>query len=182
MIMNVQHLTGSTKLWFGDHGVKLRDTILESFKKEKENNVLKIDLKGIEVTDTSYAREAFVNLVGMIGIEQERPQILFANVQDHVKENMHLSFKEHKKFALITAEDGTWKLIGKYSEQLVETISVLIKLKKARATQIKEKLKEDIEMSALNNRLASLHEMCVVQRSVGSQETGGKEYLYTLNL
>jgi len=182
MIMNVQNLTGSTKLWFGDHGVELRNTILDNLKKEKEKLILKVDLKGIEVTDTSYAREAFVNLVGIVGIEQERPQILFTNVQDHVKENMHLSFKEHKKFALITTEDGSWSLIGKYSGELVETIGILIKMKNARATKIKETLKEKIEMSALNNRLASLYEMCVVQRSVGSQETGGKEYLYSLNL
>ncbi|MBI4547531.1 MAG: hypothetical protein HY707_06115 [Ignavibacteriae bacterium] len=182
MKLIVKDLTGQTRLWFGEKGIELRTRILAEVKKEKETKLLRVDLQGIEVTDTSYAREAFVNLVGLIGTEVERPQILFANVKQHVKENMHLSFKEHKKFTLITDEDGEWNLIGKFSEQLSETVKVLVQMKEARATEIKKKLKEEVELSALNNRLANLHEMCVVHRSAGAHDSGGIEYTYTLQL
>ena len=182
MIISVKHLAGSTKLWFGQKGSELRSTILQAVEQQKERKLLNVNLEGIEVTDTSYAREAFVNLVALVGGNAEKPQILFTNVAQHVKENMHLSFKEHKKFALITEEDGSWSLIGKFSEQLVDTVRVMAQLKHGTATEIKKKLKNDVELSALNNRLASLHEMCVIHRTTNAQETGGIEYFYTMQM
>ena len=182
MTINVYELTDSKKLWFADKGTELRETILRHVARDKKRDLLKLDLREIEVTDSSFAREAFVNLITLLASEPERPQVLFANVDENLKGNLDQSFKEHKKFCLILDKSGAWDLIGKFSQQSVETVKLLLELKDAKARDIKKKLGQNIELSTVNNRLASLYEMCIVNRQAGAQETGGIEYTYSIQL
>lgn len=167
-------------LLFANGGAKLRERILNKINEQKEMDLVKLDFRQIEVTDVSFAREGFVKLVVHLGIESRRPQLLFVNVDEYVKQNLDLSFKEHKKLALITDKTKKWELIGKYTQQVQETVKTLIETGQTTARELAKHLQ--IELTTCNNRLTNLYEMCAVMRKEVGQKSGGIEYMYKISL
>ncbi len=171
MKINIYDEVGKRKrLFFSDSGVKLRERIVKKIYAEKAHDLVILNFADIEVVDVSFAREGFVKLISMLSTDEPHPQLLFLNVNDYVKQNLDLSMKEHKK--------KNWELIGKYSEQIRETVCALIKLKETTAKRLSKKL--NIELTTCNNRLMSLYEMCVITRMQTGQKSGGIEFIYKL--
>lgn len=168
--------SGRKKLWFAESGIELRNKLLRKIFDSKEVELVRLDFSDIEVTDASYAREAFTKLIGMLSLEMPRPQVLFTNVDEYVEQNLELSLKAHKKFAAVVRKDGSWVLIGKYTHLSLETLEALIKLREATTKKIAEKLK--IELTTCNNRLSTLHEMSIITKQERVQKSGGIEYTY----
>jgi len=168
------------RLFFSESGIKLREKILRKIYAEKIYDIVVLNFKGIEVVDVSFAREGFVKLIAILGSDEIHPQLLFLNIDDYVKQNLNLSLKEHKKFALTVDEKKNWELIGKFTEQIQETVSVLVKLKETTAKRLAQELK--IGLTTCNNRLLSLYEMCVITRKQVIQKSGGIEFIYKLSL
>lgn len=168
-----------TKLWLADNGKKLKEKILKKISEVSDFDLLVLDFKEIEVTDTSFAREAFVKLIFEIGLNAQHPQILLINVDEYVRQNLHLSFKDHSLFSLIKNQSNIINLIGKFSEQNMETIKALKNRKTASAKQIAADL-GGMGLSSSINRLNQLYKFCACTRKEVSQQTGGKEYLFTL--
>lgn len=168
------------RLFFANQGTALREKILEKIAKQKETELVKLDFKNIEVSDVSFAREGFVKLVTHLGLEINHPQVIFINVDEYVKQNLNLSFKEHKKLVLITDIRNKWEMIGKYSQQVVETIDALNEEKQATAKELAQKLQ--IELTTCNNRLSNLYDMCVLTRKEIGQKSGGIEFVYKIGI
>jgi hypothetical protein len=181
LVVPISRLTSSDKLWFADKGVALRQSIVKLIEHEAEKDCVRIDLSGIKVTDTSFAREAFVKLVSHVAADPSHPQIRFLNVDEYVKQNLHLSFKDHNLFSMILNAGRSWNLIGKFSEPSVETVRAMVKLKTARVRDVSKEL-GSLELSTVNNRLVGLYQACIVGRLQSSQESGGIEYTYSLAL
>lgn len=170
-----------TKLWLSDNGRELKNKILDQISKKVKDEVVILDLYKIEIMDTSYAREGFVKLILEIGMSNPHPQVIMKNVDEYVKQNLHLSFKDHKIFAMLSYSDNSWELIGKFSEQNLETINALVKHKQASAKQIARELGE-INITTTINRLNQLNQFCVCTRKESVQPTGGKEYLFKIEI
>ncbi len=169
--------TGKKKrLWFNEAGVQLRGNILKKIADHREIECVKLDFKRVEVTDVSFAREAFVKLLSDLTLEMNRPQVLLINIDDYVRQNLSLSLKDHKKFALITNSQDEWDLIGKYSQLAKETIAALIEVEEATARELAHRLR--IGITTCNNRLSNLYEMCAITRKEVGQKSGGVEYMY----
>lgn len=182
MVINIlTEAKSGTRLWFAEKGKELRDKIVNRLTKANEQNIVILDFDRIEVTDTSYAREGFIKLVSEISLNSVHPQIIFKNVEEYVKQNLHLSFSHHKLFTLVVNSRGKWDLIGKFSEQNVQTVNALIKRKEASAKQIAKDLGE-LGMSTSMNRLTQLYNSCVCSRKELVQPTGGKEYLFKIEI
>ena len=179
MKINIYDEVGKRKrLFFSDSGVKLRERIVKKIYAEKAHDLVILNFADIEVVDVSFAREGFVKLISMLSTDEPHPQLLFLNVNDYVKQNLDLSMKEHKKFALTADNKKNWELIGKCSEQIRETVCALIKLKETTAKRLSKEL--NIELTTCNNRLMSLYEMCVITRMQTGQKSGGIEFIYKL--
>jgi anti-anti-sigma regulatory factor len=170
-----------TKLWLADNGRELKNKILDQISKSFLDEIIILDLNKIEIMDTSYAREGFVKLISEIGMINPHPQVLLKNVDEYVKQNLHLSFKDHKIFSMVVDPVGSLELIGKFSEQNLETISALVKRKQASAKQISIDLGE-ISLTTTINRLNQLNQFCVCSRKESVQPTGGKEYLFKIEI
>lgn len=182
MIINILQLANNDKkLWFAENGRELKNKILDQVLKAPNNSLIILDLNEIEVMDTSYAREAFVKLITEIKLNSPRPQIFLKNVTEYVKQNLHLSFKDHKLFTLITDQLNKWNLIGKFSEQNFETTKALIKRGEASAKLISKDL-GGMGLSTTINRLNQLYDFCICTRRELIQPTGGKEYLFKIDI
>ena len=165
------------RLLFADKGIDFRNKVLSKINESNEKELVRIDLIDVQIGDVSFVREGFVKLITYLSDEPEHPQISFKNVQEYLKQNMDDSFTNRKKFAFIVDLNGKWDLIGKYSQQMIDTLKVLIRLEEAKARQIAEEL-GGIELTTCNNRLISLYNMCVISRKEIGQKSGGLEYLY----
>ena len=178
--INIFDLLTKKRLWFAERGSSLKEKILKIISENNEKDVVKIDLDKIEVTDASFAREGFVKLIADISMDQNRPQILFINVDKYVEHNLYLSLKEHKKFALIVNKNNERKLIGKFTQQTSDTLKTLIECKEASTSELAKKM--DIGLTTCNNRLINLYEMCVITRREVGQKSGGIEYIYKISI
>lgn len=179
MIINVRKVTNRTKLLFSEKGVELRNKIIFQFNEDDKKGLIKIDLSDIEIIDASFIREAFIKLIGIFRTELEKPQVLFENVNDHIKQNMEESFSFRNMFALVHNSKGNYELIGKFSQQLSETVNIMLKVNEITAKQITKEI-DNLELTSANNRLKNLYDMCVIYRKEVGQESGGKEYVYNL--
>ena len=182
MIIDIRKTANDeTKLWLADNGRELKNKILDQISKKAKDEVVVLDLNKIEIMDTSFAREGFVKLILEIGLSNPHPQVIRKNVDEYVRQNLHLSFKDHKVFAMVTDSGNSWELIGKFTEQNLETINALIKLRQASAKQIARNLGE-INITTAINRLNQLNQFCVCIRKESVQPTGGKEYLFKIEI
>ncbi len=182
MIIRIQkEADNQTRLWLAENGKTLKNRILDQVSNISGLDLLVLDFDKIEVLDTSYAREGFVKLVSDIRINSYHPQVLFKNVDEYVKQNLDMSFNYHKIFSLVINPLNEWNLIGKFSEQNLETVKALIKRKEASAKQISKDL-GDIGLSTSINRLNQLYDFCVCTRKELVQPTGGKEYLFKITI
>lgn len=177
----LKEANNETKLWFAEKGKELRNRILDQISNINVLDLIVLDLHKIAVMDTSYAREGFVKLILEVSMNSLHPQILLKNVDEYVKQNLHLSLKDHKVFTLTKDSTNKWNLIGKFSEQNLETTEALIKRKETSAKQIAKDL-GDIGLSTTINRLNQLYDFCVCTRKESVQPTGGKEYLFKMEL
>ena len=182
MIIKILHeANNQSKLWFAANGKSLKDKILLHISSATNLDLLTLDFEGIEVMDTSFTREAFVKLIFEIGLNNLHPQVILINVDEYVKENLHVSFKDHKCFTLIKNISNDWALVGKVSEHNVETVKSLAKRKGASAKQISIDL-GDIGVSTTINRLNQLYNFCICTRKELVQPTGGREYLFKIEI
>jgi hypothetical protein len=166
------------KLFFADNGIKFRESVLSKIHKEKENDLVSIDLNKVKVIDSSFCREAFVRLISSLSIDEVRPQVLFINVDEYVTQNLEQSFTYHNRFSLVFNKNKKFVIIGKFSDQIADTIKYIIKNKEVKAKEIATNL--GAEINTINNRLKSIYEMCIVSRKEIGQESGGKEFIYYL--
>ena len=179
MIIKIKEITKRSMLFSADKGIELRNIMYELINKKEETKIVKIDMLDIETIDSSFCREAFVKLIGLMLSNSDKPQIIFENATSTVKDNLHESFTNWDKIGIVKTNDNKYHTIGKSSQPLNDTINVMIKLKETNTKVLSEKL-NGIPLTTINNRLKSLYDMCIISRRETSQESGGKEYIYSL--
>lgn len=175
MNIDISEIAGGRQLWYAEKGSSVRQAVSEIIRSNKHEKMFALDFKDVEVADTSFIREAFVKLLHEQRMETNRPQILFKNVSEYMIENLDASFSKHNHFTMVATGDQ-WDIIGKASQQLKQTLRIILSKKECTAKQLASDLK--INMTAANNRLSKLLEMSVVSRTETSQQTGGKEFIY----
>lgn len=180
LIIEVKKIAKHSMLFTADKGIELRNEMYSRIHQEDERVLVVIDMKDIETIDSSYCREAFVKIIGLMQIDTDRPQIIFENSTQTVKDNLDESFTVWEKIGVVKTVDGKYSVIGKPSQPLIDTVNVMIKLKKARTKDIANHL-DNIPLTTVNNRLKNLYDMCVVTRKEVQQVSGGKEFNYFLN-
>lgn len=176
LVIKVNELMKSKQLWSADKGKLFRDMAIKNYHANKNTDELEINLCDIEVADTSFIREGFVKLIVELSVEYERPRLFFSNVSDYMLENLDTAFFKHERFA-VTLHNKKIKLIGKYSQQINETLKVLFYKKRATASMVAQSL--DIQLNTVNNRLMKLYKMATINRKELGQDSGGKEFEYS---
>lgn len=168
-------------LYMAENGIKLRNQIYSLIHSQPELEKVVLDMAGIESIDSSFCREGFVKIISLLQTDTERPQLIFINATDNVRNNLHDSFTGWDKTGIVKTSDSKTHIIGKQSPHLFETLKVMLKLKEARTKDIATHL-DNLPLTTLNNRMKSLYEMCVISRKEVIQGSGGKEYLYCLDI
>lgn len=176
MVTKVFDVIGSKQLWSADKGKIFRNIVITQYHTNKNVDEIEINLKKIEVADTSFIREGFVKLIVELSVEYGRPRLFFSNVSDYMLENLDTAFFKHERFA-VTLHNKKIKLIGKFSKQINETLKVLFYKKKATASMVAQNL--EIQLNTVNNRLMKLYNMAIINRKELGQESGGKEFEYS---
>jgi hypothetical protein len=171
--VNIAHKFGE-QLWGREEGKRIRDEIIEEFLLN-DYLVLVMDFIGVSRIDFSCASEIVSVLILRISGELKGRHVILANLSSFVEENIDAAL-EKAELCCIVLEDQSWKLIGKFSETLIQTLQKVSELKSADTPTISDALK--IAVPSCNNRLKTLLSLGMIKRNEIIAPSGGKQYMY----
>lgn len=159
-------------------GIDLGRTAMEKLEKmlrDRPEQIINLDLRGVERLDASCSREAIANLVRRQ--RGERCFFLSGVSNQSVRENIDTAFARQEMTILLRHGDD-YELIGHpLAAHSLQTLGVVEDLGTATARQVCDKIK-GLALTACNNRLRDLCEVGLLLRVDGSASSGGKEFAY----
>ncbi|WNQ09649.1 hypothetical protein MJA45_18705 [Paenibacillus aurantius] len=172
--VNIAEMFGE-QLWGREQGRTVRDQIIGSFLSQ-EKSVLLLDFTGVSRIDFSCASEIISVFILRISGELKGRHLLITGLSQFVEENVDAALSKAELCCLFVESDGSWKLIGRYSDTLFNTLKKLKELKQADTPILSNAL--DIAITSCNNRLKTLVNLGLVKRVELTAPSGGLIYLY----
>lgn len=166
---------GVKKFWTRDVGATIREKIMSEFYRSGDDT-LNFDFTGVEIVDYSFASEVIAISVSRLAKELIGKHIILTGMNKPVEENVGIALEKAELCSLVVKADGRWKLIGKYSNALINTFQTITELKKTDTPALAEKLQTTIPV--LNNRLKVLVNLGLVKKEESSAPSGGRQYIY----
>lgn len=163
------------QLWGREQGKSIRDDIIESFLNQR-HNVLQLNFNGVTRIDFSCASEIVSILILRLSGELKGRHLLVSGLSNFVEENIDAALDKAELCSLVLLHEGSWKMIGRYSETLLQTLSKVIALGQVDTPTLADSLK--IAVTSCNNRLKTLVNLGIVSREEQIAPTGGKQYIY----
>lgn len=163
------------QLWGREQGKSIRDEIIESFLNQRDN-ILLLNFSGVTRIDFSCASEIVSILILRLSGELKGKHLIISGLSKFVEENIDAALDKAELCGLVLLQEGAWKMIGKYSETLVQTLDKVITLGQADTPAIADAL--NIAVTSCNNRLKTLVNLGMVSREEHIAPTGGKQYIY----
>jgi hypothetical protein len=164
------------QLWGREQGKKIRDEIIESFLAQR-HRVLLLNFSGVTRIDFSCASEIVSILILRLSGELKGRHLVLSGLSDFVEENIDAALDKAELCSLVIFEDGSWKMIGRYSETLLQTLSKVINMGQADTPTLANAL--GIAVTSCNNRLKTLVNLGMVGREEQTAPTGGKQFIYS---
>ncbi|WP_338555591.1 hypothetical protein [Paenibacillus sp. KS-LC4] len=162
-------------LWGREHGRTVRDKIVDNFAKQPKRLLL-LNFSGVNRIDFSCASEIVSILILRLAGELKGNNIMLSGLSSFVEENIDAALYKAELCSLVLFDDGEWKIIGKYSDALQQTLSKVIELGHADTPTLASAL--NIAVTSCNNRLKTLVTLGIVGREEQTAPTGGKQYIY----
>lgn len=165
---------GST-LWSREKGRKIRARIASILDESSPGDVLAVDMDSVEAFDFSFADELFGKTLVKLGIEFPGRFLIVENLSDYIRENLS-KILESLNLALIERRKSTVRLLGKVHPADEETFAELVLAGAVSAGALSKTL--EVNLTAMNERLAKLTGLGLVRREKGSSATGREQYVY----
>ena len=165
-------------LWTRDTGRHARQDLEKQLEALEPGNTLVIDLAGVQVFDYSFASEFFGKV--LLALPREFPDrfLIVENLTDYTHENL-VQALEGLGLAMVERKKGKLNLIGKVHSADVETFRAIEHSKiPVTSNHLKERL--EINLTAVNERLAKLAGMGLIRRSRITSPAGREQYQYSI--
>ncbi|CAM4527421.1 hypothetical protein [Paenibacillus xylanexedens] len=172
--VNIAQTFGDS-LWGRELGKSVRDKIVDSFIKQSEN-VLLLNFNGVNRIDFSCASEIVSILILRLAGELKGSHLVLTGLSTFVEENVDAALYKAELCSLFLIDNDEWKLIGKFSDTLQQTLAKVIELGQADTPTLAAKL--NITVTSCNNRLKTLVMLGLVNKEEVSSPSGGKQYIY----
>lgn len=164
--------TKPAQLWGRNLGREVRAEIEAQLDALPVGEALTVDMKGVEVMDSSFASEVFGRLYSQLAGRV----LLLTGLSEYAKDNLNVALTALDLAALIIKGARGWELLGKAGDTDRETLAALQRLKETTAPQLADAL--GIKLTACNQRLKKLSEAGLIARLRVSAPSGGEQYVY----
>ena len=169
---------GRTQLWTREFARKVREDVSTKLGQFLPGGVLAIDAKSIEVFDFSFANELFGKT--LLSLPQEYPDryVMVENLNEYTRENLSKAL-ESMGLAMIERAKGKVRLIGKFHQTDHDTFAAILKGgEPVTANELKDQL--EINLNAMNERLAKLTSLSLIRREKVVSSAGREQYQYSV--
>lgn len=172
-IVNISKLFGD-QLWGREEGKRIRDQIIDQFNLQ-DKLVLVLDFTGVTRIDFSCASEIVSVMILRISGELKGRHVLLQGLSAFVEENINAAL-DKAELCCITLVNDSWKLIGKYSDTLLQTLRKVDELKVTDTPTLSHKL--NIALTSCNNRLKTLVNLGMIKKEEVIASSGGRQFKY----
>lgn len=173
-VINLANQFGE-QLWGREQGKQIREEIIDLLLKARQR-VLLLDFSGITRIDFSCASEIVSILILRLSGELKGRHLVLSGLSNFVEENIDAALDKAELCSIVLIANGSWKMIGRYSETLLQTLSKVIELGQADTPTLAADL--NIAITSCNNRLKTLVNLGMVYREEQIAPTGGKQFIY----
>ncbi|MNP44996.1 hypothetical protein D3C76_1388840 [compost metagenome] len=135
-----------------------------------------LNFSGVNRIDFSCASEIVSILILRLAGELKGNHILISGLSQFVEENVDAALHKAELCSLIISEGRQWRMIGKFSDTLQQTLKKVIEIGQADTPTLASAL--NIGVTSCNNRLKTLVTLGMVGREEQTSPTGGKQYIY----
>ncbi|MFF0830673.1 hypothetical protein ACFYU8_27895 [Brevibacillus sp. NPDC003359] len=164
------------QLWGREQGKQIRESIIDSLLKTRQR-VLLLNFAGVTRIDFSCASEIVSILILRLSGELKGRHLVLTGLSNFVEENIDAALDKAELCCLVLEDDNSWKMIGRYSDTLFQTLSKVIELGTVDTPTLATAL--NIAVTSCNNRLKTLFTLGMVYREEQTAPTGGKQFIYS---
>ena len=163
------------QLWTREKARPIRSRVGDVLESLKAGDVLAIDASGVEVFDFSFAGELFGKTLLTLGVEYPGRFLIVTGLTDCARENLNQALEGLNLLMIERAKGLT--LLGKVHPADDATFAEILAAGEAvSAGTLSRKL--DVNLTAMNERLAKLSSMGIVRREKSSSASGREQYVY----
>jgi predicted transcriptional regulator len=165
-------------LWTRELAREIRGDLERALGELKPGSALVIDLKGVEVFDYSFANEFFGKSILRLSDEYPGCFLLVEHVTAYARENL-VKALESLGLAMIERKGGKLQLLGKVHSADQATFQAIERAKgPVTAAVLTSRL--NVNLTAMNERLAKLSKLGLVRRERGTSSAGREQYEYSV--
>jgi hypothetical protein len=164
------------QLWTREKARPIRSRVGDVLESLKVGDVLAIDATGVEVFDFSFAAELFGKTLSTLGVEYPGRFLIVEGLTDCARENLNQALEGLNLLMIERQADGP-RLLGKVHPADAATFAEILAAGEAvSAGALSRKL--EVNLTAMNERLAKLGSMGVVRREKNSSASGREQFVY----
>lgn len=164
------------QLWTREKARPIRSQLGDVLESLKAGDVLAIDASGVEVFDFSFAAELFGKSLSTLGVEYPGRFLIVLGLTDCARENLNQALEGLNLLMIEQRAEGP-TLLGKVHPADDATFAEILAAGEAvSAGTLSRKL--DVNLTAMNERLAKLTSLGIVRRERSSSASGREQYVY----
>jgi predicted transcriptional regulator len=166
------------RLWTREIARPLRGAVEDQLAQLGPGDILVIDMKGIEAFDYSFANEFFGKAI--LSLPKLYPErfLIVDGLNEYTRENLKNAL-ESLGLAMIERHARKLRLIGKIHPTDTATFEAIAQARHAVTAAFLRDLLQ-INVTAVNERLAKLASLGLVRRRRGSSAAGREQYEYSV--
>lgn len=169
--------TGS-QLWTREVARPILERLLRLLEKAGSGDVVVIDANGVQVFDYSFANELFGKSLLALPREYAGRFLIVEDLGSHTHENLCKAL-ESLELTMIHRKGSRLELIGKVHPTDDLTFRALVRARQP-ITAAKLGSELDVNLTAMNERLAKLVRLGLVRREISVSQAGREQYEYTV--
>jgi len=164
------------QLWSREKARPIRSRVHDALESLRLGDILAIDASGVEVFDFSFAAELFGKTLLTMGAEHPGRFVIVDGLTECTRENLNQAL-EGLNLLIIERKGDKLELLGKVHPADDATFAAILKAGDAvSAGTLSQKL--EVNLTAMNERLAKLTDLGIVRREKSSSASGREQYIY----
>jgi hypothetical protein len=166
------------RLWTRDAARPIRHQLEDLLEAAQPGDVIVVDMKGIEAFDYSFANEFFGKTLLALPRTYPGRFVIIEGLNAYTRENL-LAALLTLNLAVIEKRGRQLELLGKVHPADLQTFFAIANARAAvTAAELRDQL--NINLTAVNERLAKLTNLGLVRRRAGSSPAGREQYEYSV--
>lgn len=165
------------QLWTRERAKEIRSDLTGILEKANPGDIVVVDGEGVEVFDFSFANELFGRTLLDLPREYAGRFFIVERLTKYAAENLAKALESMGLVMIERHGNRKYKLLGKV-HPVDESTFVAIARKKGPVTASELKDELGINLTAMNERLTKLTNLCLVRREKGTSSAGREQYEY----